>query len=84
MEEMFKKSCFNQDISDWKPKAVIKKDCIFKDSRLEEENRLPYWAEVNIEFLSKAILAYELQKQLSEKLALKQVGGNSPVSKFKA
>jgi len=83
MRDMFRKSCFNQDIPDWQPKALTNKDNIFKDSQLEKESRLPYWANIEVEILDRAILAYGLQKQLGRKLALQQINGSSPILTLK-
>ena len=62
---MFKESAFNQDISKWKPKKLIYKGEIFNGSKLEHSNTLPYWANVEVEFLEQAINAYELQNKLN-------------------
>jgi len=62
---MFRESAFNQDISKWKPKKLIYKGEIFNGSKLEHSNTLPYWANVEVEFLEQAINAYELQNKLN-------------------
>ena len=68
MEYMFACSNFNQDTSDWRPVRLINKEHMFEDSKLEYNNLLPYWANVEVEFLEQAINAYELQKKLSSHL----------------
>jgi len=52
------------DLSDWQPRKLTATNNIFKNSKLETEQNLPYWATVDIEFLQQAIDAYQLQKQL--------------------
>ena len=52
------------DISNWKPLSLELNNDMFKDSLLEKEGIVPYWAEVDIEFLPQAINAYQLNKKL--------------------
>lgn len=52
------------DISNWKPLSLELNNDMFKDSLLEKEGIVPYWAEVNIEFLPQAINAYQFNKKL--------------------
>jgi len=65
---MFANSNFKQNLDDWTPKKLENKDAIFEGSQLEKSDNLPYWANLNIEFLAQAINAYWLQKNLTEKL----------------
>jgi len=65
MGGMFSQSLFDHDISTWKPKKLIYKGEIFNGSKLEHSNTLPYWANVEVEFLEQAINAYELQNKLN-------------------
>jgi len=68
MHSMFFNGVFNKSISNWKPMSLINKERMFKYSKLEQQAGLPYWANLNIEFLQQAINAYWLQKNLSQKL----------------
>lgn len=68
MELMFYMAFFNQDISDWFPKKLKHTHQIFKDSKIESENNLPYWAGLEAALLKQSVIAHRLQKQLSIKL----------------
>jgi len=69
MSGMFFNGVFNKSISNWKPMSLINKERMFKYSKLEQQAGLPYWANLNIEFLEQAIDAYQLQKHLNKNLA---------------
>ena len=68
MSNLFSRSKFNQDLSEWKPISLLTKNRIFKNSSLEKKNKLPYWAEVEIESIKSAINSYEMNKKLIKQL----------------
>ena len=71
MSGIFIESQFNGDISDWKPLSIIKKIDMFRFSTLEQNNNLPYWANIEPEFIKSAINAYELNQKLNQDLTKK-------------
>ena len=68
LDHVFADSIFSQDISNWKPKKLKSKINAFIGSQLEKDNLIPYWANVEVEFLEQAIDAYQLQNRLIDKL----------------
>jgi len=71
MPYMFSQSSFSQDISSWRPIRLINKDHIFKCSSSFAKNKVPYWVDVNIEFLEQTVNAYQLQRKLNMTLEQK-------------
>jgi len=71
MPYMFSQSSFNQDISNWRPIRLINKDYIFKCSSSFAKNNIPYWVDVDIEFLEQTINTYQLQRKLNMTLGQK-------------
>lgn len=66
MGEIFYKSKFNEDISNWKAYNVINVERIFEYSQIPK----PYWAEIeDIETRKKAIDIYHFQKKLNTELS---------------
>jgi len=64
----FLNSAFSQDITNWKPLSLMLNDNVFKNSELLAQGNLPYWAELDITLLPKAIDAYCLAQELKLKL----------------
>jgi len=51
-------------------KKLIYKGEIFNGSKLEHNNTLPYWANIETKFLEQAINAYKLQNKLKPHLGI--------------
>jgi len=68
MKGMFFESVLTQNLDNWSPKKLENKDTIFDRSGLKKCGNLPYWANINVEFLEQTIEAYQLQKNLRKKL----------------
>lgn len=69
---MFFQSKIEQDLSKWNVSKVKNKASIFEGSKIEKENKLPYWSEVEVDFLPQAIKAYELNDKLEQKISIKK------------
>jgi len=72
IESMFQNSSYSFSNESWNLINCTKKDNVFKNSPVENENRLPYWAEVDVQFLPQAIKAYNLNKNLNKNLSTKE------------
>jgi len=70
MDFMFANSVFNQDIFNWRPSKLITKENIFSGSAAGQENKVPYWALADIEFIPNVIEAYHLSVHLTNSLIL--------------
>ena len=73
MRDMFSKSQFNQDISNWKPLSLKTNKFIFNNSKLEKNNQLPYWVEIDPKLMKAAVDAYQLKNKLSQELSSKNM-----------
>lgn len=71
MEYMFTESNFDGDLKEWNPLSLISLEDIFFNSKMEKENKLPYWAKLKIQSLPKAIESYHLSKKLGKNLSTK-------------
>jgi len=61
-------SKFNGNISKWRPMSLINKRGMFENSKLKTSNNLPYWADIDADFLPQAMNAYHLNKKIQTKL----------------
>ena len=68
IESMFQNSSYSFNNETWNLIKCTKKDTVFKNTPVEKENRLPYWFEVDVQFLPQAIKAYNLNQNLNKKL----------------
>ena len=73
MTYMFGDSQFNGDINGWRLLSVQQKDSMFKDSILEKNNKIPYWYNIEPEFMQSAINSYELHKKMNQELNSKEI-----------
>lgn len=58
----------NQDLSDWKTLFLENKNFMFTHSVLERNNKLPYCADIETEFMPSTINSYELNQKLNQEL----------------
>ena len=73
MSSMFVNSLFEGDINGWRLLSIQLKDSMFKDSILEKNNQLPYWYNIEPEFMQSAINSYELHKKMNQELNSKEM-----------
>lgn len=68
MEGMFYMSNFNQNISQWKLYNIQNNKLAFKNSKLEKENNLPYWASLSPDELRQYMKTQENFKALTNEI----------------
>ncbi len=77
MEGMFYMSNFNQNISQWKLHNIQNNKLAFKNSKLEKENNLPYWAHLSPDEVKQYIKIQETVQELNNQLIQKNISSKN-------
>lgn len=71
MNHMFHSSKFNQNINSWKLNNIQNKGDAFKNSILEKENNLSYWANLSFDEIQNILQKQERFQELNNELIQK-------------